>query len=157
LEGFNSPPSYWTLNSGTSPTTLLNYNSIPMARRTRSRKNNPAAKHAVRPIEAEIAQAKEDLQAQLAIATPPEQQLKELEAVMKIVEPVVIQAPKVSKAKEVSVEPIQEITEKSLKADIIDEACVLQAEDAKTIDDIKQERDFALVLAAVVFIWGILF
>ena len=69
----------------------------------------------------------------------------------------VIQAPKVSKAKEVSVEPIQEITEKSLKADIIDEACVLQAEDAKTIDDIKQERDFALVLAAVVFIWGILF
>ena len=72
-----------------------------MARRTRSRKNNPAAKHAVRPIEAEIAQAKEDLQAHLAIATPPEQQLKELEAVMKIVEPVTIQAPKVSKAKEV--------------------------------------------------------
>ena len=153
MEGFNSPPSYWTLNSGTSPTTLLNYNSIPMARRTRSRKHNPAAKHAVRPIEAEIAQAKEDLQAHLAIATP----LSELEAIKKIVEPVVIQASKVSKAKEVSVEPIQEITEKSLKADIIDEACVLQAEDAKTIDDIKQERDFALVLAAVVFIWGILF
>ena len=161
MEGFNSPPSYWTLNSGTSPTTLLNYNSIPMARRTRSRKNNPVAKHAVRPIEAEIAQAKEDLQAQLAIATPPEQQLKELEAVMKIVEPVVVKLPEgtnLTKApKKVSVEPIQEITEKSLKADIIDEACVIQAEDAKTIDDIKQERDFALVLAAVVFIWGILF
>ena len=153
MEGFNSPPSYWTLNSGTSPTTLLNYNSIPMARRTRSRKNNAAAKHAVHPLEAEVIQAKEQLQAQLAIATP----LPEVEAVKKIVEPVTIQAPKLSKSKEASVEPIQEITEKSLKADIIDEACVLQAEDAKTIDDIKQERDFALVLAAVVFIWGILF
>ena len=133
MEGFNSPPSYWTLISGTSPTTLLNYNSIPMARRTRSRKNNPVAKHAVHPIEAEIAQVKDDLQAQLAIATP----LPEVEAVKKIVEPVKIQAPKVSKAKEVSVEPIQEITEKSLKADIIDEACVIQAEDAKTIDDLR--------------------
>ena len=132
-----------------------------MARRTRSRKNNPVAKHAVQPIEAEIAQAKVDLQAQLAIATPPEQQLKELEAVKKIVEPVVIKLPEGTNLtkvpKKVSVEPIQEITEKSLKADIIDEACVLQAEDAKTIDDIKQERDFALVLAAVVFIFGILF
>ena len=128
-----------------------------MARRTRSRKNNPVAKHAVHPIEAEIAQVKDDLQAQLAIATP----LSEVEAVKKIVEPVVVKLPEgtnLTKApKKVSVEPIQEITEKSLKADIIDEACVLQAEDAKTIDDIKQERDFALVLAAVVFIFGILF